>query len=174
MGGRIALEAMVNHPERILGGVLLSANPGLESDVEREQRVILEMRWIQKIEEYGLECFLETWYASPLFQTLSSIERRQLIEQRKQQEPQDVIDQLKRYSLAKQKSLWNLLPKNAKFFFGADDQKFRNIHRRIQSLGSHSTLIANASHALHIERPKQIAEIVTNYLEEHDYYFRKA
>lgn len=73
MGGRTALSIAVLYPERIKSLILESASPGLISDNDRESRLNHDEKLAVRIEQNGIESFVEFWENIPLFTTQKSL-----------------------------------------------------------------------------------------------------
>ena len=67
MGGRIALQAALDHPRRVDQLVLVSTTPGIRDPRERALRRTADERLAQEIERVGVEAFLDSWIRRPLF-----------------------------------------------------------------------------------------------------------
>jgi len=159
LGGRLAMDFARRFPERIDSLIILSANPGIES--KREERVIQDEKWIAMIENEGMDHFLEQWYAQELFSSFSLTD--EIKKKRKEHDPKSLIEVLRTLSPAKLPSLWPHL-KNFSFpllfLFGESDIKYRKIGKRLME--NHEVMwIPNASHPIHLEAPKIIAEIIS-------------
>ena len=161
MGGRIALAFAHKFPTLIEHLIILSANPGIESDLSRNVRMEEDLKWIELLEEKGLNNFLTAWYDQPLFAPLRGKEKlfAEVLLRRKEQNVSSLKDILLRLSPAKQPSFWKILknfPFPTLFLFGECDMKYRVIAKSLSEIGCGITvdLIANSGHAVHLENPK--------------------
>lgn len=82
LGARLALGILARHPERVARATLVSVHPGLTSDAERAERRLADGRWIEILENQGLDAFVSAWGAQPLFASQRALsphlrERRQ-------------------------------------------------------------------------------------------------
>lgn len=158
LGGRLAMDFARKFPERIESLFILSANPGLE--FEREERVIQDEKWIAMIENEGMDRFLEQWYAQELFTSFSLTD--EIKKRRKEHDPKSLIEVLRTLSPAKLPSLWPHLKSFSfplLFLFGENDIKYRKIGKRLME--NHEVMwVPNASHPIHLEAPRTIAEII--------------
>jgi 2-succinyl-6-hydroxy-2,4-cyclohexadiene-1-carboxylate synthase len=67
MGGRIALSYTLNYPDRVSSLILESSTPGLQTDVERIERMNKDKLLAHKISNEGIPSFVEFWEDIPLF-----------------------------------------------------------------------------------------------------------
>jgi 2-succinyl-6-hydroxy-2,4-cyclohexadiene-1-carboxylate synthase len=67
MGGRVALRLTVSEPGMVRGLILESPSAGIADPRERVARAAADARLADMLEQRGLEAFLETWEAAPLF-----------------------------------------------------------------------------------------------------------
>src|SRR5438270_5749790 len=72
MGGRLALHVAVHRPDRIVSLMTIGAHAGLEDDA-REGRRLGDEALAKRIEQDGLEAFVNYWSSLPLF---AGLERR--------------------------------------------------------------------------------------------------
>ena len=69
MGGRVALHMALSHPERVRSLVLESTSLGIEDVHARARRRDADDAFADRIEERGIEWFVEYWSTLPLFET---------------------------------------------------------------------------------------------------------
>lgn len=171
MGGRVALNCVVNHPQQFRALVLESASPGIESETEQLQRAELDDQRAAELESTGLEQFLQLWYAADLFASLREDDLRftQLLQQRAHGNAASLAKALRRQSVGRQESLWDRLdelPLPVLLVAGEKDSKYTEICRRMNDRLSNSRLaiIAAAGHNVHFEQPQAFARTLTEFL----------
>jgi 2-succinyl-6-hydroxy-2,4-cyclohexadiene-1-carboxylate synthase len=153
MGGRIALRS--SHPK-----ILLSTHPGLQTSQEKAQRLQQDQHWIQKLEQEPLDQFLQSWYAQPLFDSLRNHPHfPKILSRRGQQDPQMLIQMLKKESLSNQAFS---MPSQTHFLHGQFDEKYKRLY---QEQNIPSLEISQAGHAAHLENPKGCAEAILQAIE---------
>ncbi len=165
LGGRLAMDFARKFPERIKRLVILSANPGLESG--KEERILEDEKWIEIIENEGIDRFLDKWYKQPLFSSFPLTE--EIKKQRKMHDPKALCAIFRDLSPAKLPSLWPHLKDFSfpmLFLFGENDIKYRTIAKRLMK-DFDVKWIPNASHPIHIEAP----EVIANLIERRPYEF---
>jgi 2-succinyl-6-hydroxy-2,4-cyclohexadiene-1-carboxylate synthase len=163
LGGRVALHFALRHPERLRHLVVLSATPGIPDVEEREARRERDEELAHRIERIGADEFLNEWLAQPMFQTLpkDALERTA-----RSSDASGLADSLRRAGTGTQRDLTNPLGNLSvatSILAGAKDAKFvgeaARLHDAIPT--SVSTLVDDAGHAAHLERPDRVAELLT-------------
>lgn len=168
MGGRLALDFAAHHPKLIESLVILSANPGIDDPEEREARRKWDAQWCDIIRDEGLEAFLDKWYAQPLFNELRKrADFPEILERRRQNDPEEVIATFKRFSPGVLPSYWEAIEKFSfptLFLFGDRDIKYHLIRNKLAKLGVNTDLIPNSGHAIHLENPSECANKIKEFL----------
>lgn len=124
MGGRIALQ----HPAAVR--IILSSHPGLATKAEKEERWSQDLKWIEMLKTKSMEEFLEAWHQQPLLHTLRAHKNfPEICARRLKYDPQILIDQLTRHSLAKQT---HQIPSNTLFMYGENDLKYSHLYNGLQ------------------------------------------
>jgi 2-succinyl-6-hydroxy-2,4-cyclohexadiene-1-carboxylate synthase len=162
LGGRVALHFALRHPERLRHLVVLSATPGIVDDAERDARRQHDEDLARRIEQIGASAFLDEWLAQPMFRSLP---RDPLERAARSSDAPGLADSLRRAGTGTQRDLTKALSAlgvSTSILAGTRDTKFVGEANRLQSAiaKSTSTLVENAGHAAHLERPQQVAEIV--------------
>ena len=70
MGGRLCLRLALDRPELVRALVLVSASPGIVNAAERAARVEADEVLADSVERDGVDTFLATWLAQPMFATV--------------------------------------------------------------------------------------------------------
>jgi 2-succinyl-6-hydroxy-2,4-cyclohexadiene-1-carboxylate synthase len=143
LGGRIALGYAKKHPEQVASLTLLSTHPGLTTDVEKVERFANDEKWAKLLLELPIDDFLNRWYDQSLFKPF-----KPEFSMRKGHNIHNLAKAMLHYSLAKQ-------PRYdvEEILVGVRDEKFRALCKR-------PILIENAGHAIHLENPKAVAQII--------------
>lgn len=172
MGGRLALHWAMRHPKNIRRLALLSASAGIATEearlARRQHDDELASRLLHIHDEAGMARFLEDWYAAPLWQSLHDVYKQNLIEQRRQQNPQALAMGLRAMSIGRQPYH---LPDLASFthpallMAGAKDPKFVTITQEMQAHWSlaKSVIVSNAGHNLIIECPDLVTDTLKSF-----------
>jgi len=80
MGGRLAMDAVVNKPGLWRGGILVGADPGLISDDERRKQLQKDLEWARRFRTEDLQKLLEEWDRLPVFCGRSNCASRKISE----------------------------------------------------------------------------------------------
>jgi len=169
MGGRIALYAAFSGFFRAL--ILESASPGLEDPVEREQRRAADGALAASIERDGVPAFVDRWEQLPLFASqhrLPPETREALRRQRLNNRAGGLAQSLRGVGTGVQLPLQDRLPAlhmPVLLIAGGLDTKFAAIARSMSQALPQSQLciVANAGHAVHLERPVEFASLVGEF-----------
>lgn len=172
MGGRVALQLALVHPERVDRLVLESASAGLASAAARARRRAADAVLAAAIERDGIAAFVRRWEALPLFRSLA-------------RQPEDVRDALRRARLAcdpaglaaslrgmglgSQPWLGGQLGALAMpvlLVTGAADAKFTRTATQLLPRFPHATheIVAGAGHLPHLEQPARFLRAIRDFL----------
>ena len=167
MGARVMLHAAVDRSP-LRGLVLIGGTPGIADDRERAERQRSDEAIAARIAESGVDEFLEWWLAQPLFAGLQ-IDPDDLA-RRRTNTIEGLMSSLRRHGVGEQTPLWDSLGAidvPVLIIAGSLDAKFVDIGRRMhQAIGTNSTFvtIADCGHAAHLERPDEVARVVTDWI----------
>ena len=167
MGGRFGLSAALANTGTVERLVLIGATAGIEDDAGRSQRRRLDGQRADRVEQVGVEAFLDEWLAAELFANLPA--DRQGLEHRRRNTAGGLAHSLRTCGTGSQASLWPDLDRikiPVLVIAGELDTKFIEIGQRMAEALPKSTLspIANAGHAAHTERPEATAEAIAEWL----------
>lgn len=167
MGGRLALHIAIRHPKRVRGLVLVSASPGLRTEVERSHRRELDSNRIQAMQK-DFRSFLEEWYRMPLFSTLDKEMRRGLVARRLMNDTRELEKSMAGMGTGVQASHWehlHALCVPAWIIVGERDDKYLAISDKMsESDVFQPIIIPGASHAIPAEKPAYLAALLEDLL----------
>ena len=168
MGGRLALQVALDHPDRVAGLVLVSASAGIADAAERAARKDADGRLAARIEQLTIGAFIDEWLAQPLFATLPRT--RSHIAARRTNDPRGLAASLRGFGAGAQPPLWSRLGELAVpvlVVAGALDAKYTALGREMAAaIGRNArfTEIPHAGHTVHLEQPYATAREVNRWL----------
>lgn len=170
-GGRLAIGLLVRHPELFAAATLIGASPGLESKAERQKRRKADERLARRLEEQGLEPFLEFWQTLPLFATQQAAAEEQRLlarleaqrTQRLRHRPEGLARALRVLGLGSMPNYWPALSDlepPVHLMVGKLDGKFRRIAECMAQRLLRATVrvVPSVGHNLLLEAPKDVAD----------------
>ncbi|KAA0543156.1 2-succinyl-6-hydroxy-2,4-cyclohexadiene-1-carboxylate synthase [Bacillus sp. BGMRC 2118] len=174
MGGRVALAFTCIYPEIVQSLVLESSSPGLQDEVDREKRFFADEKLAAKIEEEGLEAFIDFWEEIPLFETqrkLSLKKQLSIRSQRLQNNPIGLANSLRGMGTGRQPSYWGNLESldiPVLLLCGELDEKFCFTAENMNKLLQNATInkVMAAGHAIHVEQPRIFGKIVLEHIQQ--------
>lgn len=176
MGGRVALATSILYPSRIKSLILESSSPGLRTSEERIARRNSDELLARRIEQDGIEAFINYWESIPLFASQKALpnEKQQAIrKQRLVNNPVGLANSLRGMGTGSQPSYWARL-NEIKFplllLCGELDEKFCRIAEEMCSSIQNAKMekIKEAGHAIHVEQPQFFGKIINEFVSDHD------
>eukprot|EP01025_Chloroclados_australasicus_P010839 TRINITY_DN1457_c1_g1_i6.p1 TRINITY_DN1457_c1_g1~~TRINITY_DN1457_c1_g1_i6.p1 ORF type:complete len:1175 (-),score=165.58 TRINITY_DN1457_c1_g1_i6:734-4258(-) len=174
MGGRVAQHILVNKPDLFKFGILISSSPGIEDETQRQKRVETDSFRAQQLLRFNsLRDFLDqVWYQSEMWGEMKQNARyQQLLDQRSIGDVGLLAKTFERSSPGRQDNLWTKLDQidvPILSIVGEKDVKYCNVQSRMESLVNKFEAVQfNAGHAVHFERPLELALEIIQFLERH-------
>ncbi|WP_226647077.1 2-succinyl-6-hydroxy-2,4-cyclohexadiene-1-carboxylate synthase [Mesobacillus subterraneus] len=172
MGGRTAITFASLFPERVRKLVLESTTPGMVNYEDREARIQQDHKLADKIENEGLERFIDFWESIPLFKSqlnLPAEVREQIRSQRLRNDPVGLANSLRGMGTGAQPSWWDKLEVfdfETLLITGELDEKFCRIATDMASRLPNPThlTINGCGHAIHVEEREKFGTIVSEFL----------
>ncbi len=173
MGGRLALGAAALHPDLVSRLVLESASPGLATEPERVARRRADEALARRIEDEGIESFVDYWTNLPLFETqrfLAEEVRHALRRRRIANHPEALAACLRGLGTGSQPSFWGVLNRvrvPTLVVAGSEDPKYREVGARMSEDLADATfeVIPGAGHTPHLEKPTEWLTVVEAFLD---------
>jgi 2-succinyl-6-hydroxy-2,4-cyclohexadiene-1-carboxylate synthase len=167
MGGRFALAALATGVPEIERLVVIGANAGLDDSAERAARYEEDERRAQRVEEIGVEAFVDEWLAMPMFDEVAFSEHDRAHRQRNT--AAGLASSLRLAGTGAQRPVWDALADVSVpvlVMAGDRDRKFKEIGLRIAATIPNATFVAipGAGHAAHTEQPEATAEMIATWL----------
>ena len=169
MGGRVALQVALAHPDRVNALALIGARAGIDDPAERAERIADDDALADRIESEGIEWFADYWADQPLFATqrtrLSVELQAELRAQRLACDPAGLAHSLRGMGAGAAEPVGCRLGELAMpcaLIAGADDAKFAVIAHQMATAIPQATVrvISDAGHATHLEAPDATAAAV--------------
>jgi 2-succinyl-6-hydroxy-2,4-cyclohexadiene-1-carboxylate synthase len=169
MGARLCLNVAVHHPDVVRGLVLVGGTAGIEDAAERAARQEQDRATAARLDEVGLDAFLEEWLAQPLFASLPADAAG--VDDRRRNTVTGLRSSLERAGTGSMAPLWDRLGElrmPVLAVAGEQDERYAALARRIAaSVGGPSevALVPSAGHAAHLEQPTAFVQILRGWLE---------
>ena len=166
MGGRVALHAALSRPDDVRALVLIGATAGIVDETERAARRAADERLAERIEEIGVEAFVDEWLANPLFAGLTA--ENAVRADRLRNTPAGLAASLRSTGTGTQEPLWDRLASitvPALVLAGEHDAKFRELGSRLARAipDARFEVVPGAGHTVHLEQPDATAEAIASW-----------
>jgi len=179
MGGRIAAETVVRHPDLPLAGLVLeSAGLGPADEAARVALAERNGAWAQRLREEGVAAFMDWWETLPLFasqQALLSEAHAAVRTERISRDAGPLARSLEAWGAHHQAAeevtlsvLAELTNRNVPVLYlaGTLDEKYSAVAARAHAVGVPVILVPNVGHNVHLESPSAFGGIVEGVLAE--------
>ena len=172
MGGRLALYIATRFPESIQTLTLVSASAGLKTESERVARRKADEALADKIEQNGMDWFINYWGNLSLWDTQSPDLKDNLQAKRLENSEIGLANSLRGMGTGVMPSLWDdlsALPMPVKLIVGEHDSKFVAINQEMAQKipNADLTIMQNTGHACHLEQPKKFTQIALDFLNQY-------
>ncbi len=170
LGGRVALQAVLSHPDRFRGLVLESTSAGIEDEEERRKRLQDDEAVAARLCETDMRSFLTEWYRQPLFASLPPETVAGIIDRKEHNDPSRLAQAVVRLSPGRQPSLWDRVSswnKPTLIVAGDRDEKYRALATRLAGQMRKSVLqiIPEAGHIVHLENNAAFVAALKSFLD---------
>jgi len=169
LGGRLALAAAIEHPQRFPAFIGISTTVGIENPDERNARCEADTKLARRLREGSFESFLRDWWSLPIFESPKKTPADEFLASRLTQNPVALAEVLEAWSpgfLPAQWSELRIYPGSALLLAGECDSKYSEAARRMAeefTLGKYQILPA-CGHRLLEEAPRELARAVAEFL----------
>jgi len=182
LGGRVALELACRHQERLSCLILEGASPGIQGEVEREERRARDGSLADAIERRGVEWFVDQWQETPLFATQKELPPQSFDAVRRDRlsnSARGLAMSLRGAGTGEMLPLWNKIEDlriPVLLVVGKRDPKYSEAGEAMHRLvpGSVVAEVDGAGHCVHVEKPEEFADIVERFLADHSEMLRAA
>jgi 2-succinyl-6-hydroxy-2,4-cyclohexadiene-1-carboxylate synthase len=168
MGARFALRLALDRPELVRALVLIGGSPGIEDPQEREQRRAEDDARATRLEEVGVERFVDEWLQLPMFATLPADNAHR--DERVRNSVTGLASSLRLAGTGAMEPLWDRLSTVSMpvaLITGDRDPKFTAIaERMLARMTPHAwgVVAHDAGHSVHLEQPASTAQFVISWL----------
>lgn len=168
LGARVALRLAVEHPQLFARVTLIGVHPGIDDEVEREGRAMLDDARAEALLRQGLEAFVDAWEREPLFATQSRVDaasRARHRAMRLKHDPEGLAQSLRVMGLGRMPPQGPALPTlelPIDLVVGAEDVRFRGIALRMAEELPRCRIhvVPHTGHDVPLEAPAALARIV--------------
>jgi len=167
MGARHALAAVCAGAPDVERVVLVGGTAGLADATERAARVADDEAKARRLEQIGVEAFIDEWLGQPMFAGLEVDERDR--RHRLRNTAEGLAASLRLAGTGAQQPVWHLLGVirvPVLVLVGERDAKFTDIAVRMAGAIPTASFasIPNAGHAAHAEQPEATATLISDWL----------
>ena len=168
MGGRLCLRLALDHPTCARGLVLISTSAGIAEATARRERIRRDEGLADRIEQIGVEAFVDEWLAQPLFAHLPSSKAHRA--ERLRNTADGLASSLRLAGTGAQEPLWDRLPEltlPVLVLAGSLDEQYVALGRAmVAAIGPNATFAAvtAAGHSAPLEAPEATAEAINDWL----------
>lgn len=179
MGGRIAAETVVRHPDLPLAGLVLeSAGLGPADEAARAALAERNGEWALQLREEGVVTFTDWWETLPLFasqQALPAETRAAIRAERTSRDAEPLARSLEAWGAHHQAAeavtlgvLADLARQGVPVLYvaGVLDEKYAAVAARAHAVGVPVVLVPNVGHNVHLESPSAFGGIAEGVLAE--------
>lgn len=171
MGGRLAAETMVRHPDLPLAGLVLeSAGLGPADEAARAALAERNGEWAARLRREGVASFMDWWEALPLFASQRALPpevRAAVRAERISRDAESLARSLEGWGAHHQADEAETLSALAEltnrdvpvlYLAGALDEKYAAAAGRVRAAGLPAMLVPDAGHNIHLETPVPFLE----------------
>jgi 2-succinyl-6-hydroxy-2,4-cyclohexadiene-1-carboxylate synthase len=169
LGARLCLRLALDRPNLVDRLGLVSASAGIASAGGRAARVAADERLAQSLDRDGLATFLDRWLDQRLFETLPR-HAAMLDDRRRGNTVQRVAHQLRVLGQGAQEPLWDRLGEldmPVLLVTGQWDRAYTETAEQMAAaIGANArhVTVAKSGHAVHLERPEDVAELLVDFV----------
>jgi 2-succinyl-6-hydroxy-2,4-cyclohexadiene-1-carboxylate synthase len=165
MGGRIALHAALAFPDRVARLALIGASPGIADPLERTARRRADEELAEEIGRSSIEAFAARWARTPVLAGQAPGVAAAAHRDRLRSSPSGLAEALRGLGTGTLPSLWERLGElgvPVTLIVGERDAKFTETAHRMSDLlpTARVAVVQNAGHAVHLEAPEPVAELL--------------
>jgi 2-succinyl-6-hydroxy-2,4-cyclohexadiene-1-carboxylate synthase len=167
MGGRLAMDALVNNPGMWSGGIVVGADPGLISDDAGTNQLQKDLEWARRFRTEDIQELLNEWDRLPVFCGRSNYAIREISEL----DSEKISRFFDVFSKARQPNMLPMLSKLKTppllYISGCDDLKYTEIGQALAAscLEVRHQIIPNAGHRVPWENQDAFVSEVSVFID---------
>jgi 2-succinyl-6-hydroxy-2,4-cyclohexadiene-1-carboxylate synthase len=157
LGGRLALQAGLDKPGLWDELVLVSSHPGLQTEIEREQRKQADQEWAHQFRSLKWSEVVKLWNDQPVFKG-----SQEPVRDESEFDRPSLAGALVHWSLGSQdfagEALTGLKPK-LRWYAGEHDARYRELFSNLKGMGfiENIQVVPNAGHRVLFDQPEELA-----------------
>lgn len=167
MGGRLALQALLQAPELYRGAVVVSAHPGLKSEADRASRLASDQIWASRFRKESWDDLMSAWMGQGVLKPAANAQL-ELTRRESEFDREDLARAMEIWSLGQQPNFRPLLSVSrvpTLFLSGSEDAKFTRLMSELKLSPSQIfRVIENAGHRVPWEQPQSFVRAVREFL----------
>lgn len=173
MGGRLALQLVLQRQDLFTGVILESSTFGIEGETERQARQALDAKKSDDLLG-NFEGFLDHWKEMPLFE--SSTASKQVLDRvydiQRQQNPLWLANSLQGFGTGTMPCVRHRMDEIAipvQLLVGKKDAKFIHLNRQMEKELQEGKLhaVKNAGHRVHLDQPEALTAHLKSFINKH-------
>jgi 2-succinyl-6-hydroxy-2,4-cyclohexadiene-1-carboxylate synthase len=171
MGGRLALRAALQHPERYAAVVTIGASAGVDDPAARIARVEADTRMAAWMESTPIEDVVSIWERQPLFADQSDALVDAQRDGRLSHDPRGLALLMRTAGQGAMESFWfelGRLELPLLALAGSRDERYTAAAKRLarEAPNARAAIVEEAGHAAQLQRPDEVARLITAFLDE--------
>jgi 2-succinyl-6-hydroxy-2,4-cyclohexadiene-1-carboxylate synthase len=171
LGGRLALRAALRQPDSYAGVVTVGATAGLEDGPMRVMRAEADEKLASWMEAMPIEDIVSLWERQPLFADQSDSLVEEQRPGRLSQDPRSLALLLRTAGQGVLDPVWHelrVLELPLLAIAGVRDEGYTAAAKRIAATAprARAAIVEDAGHAAHLQRPDEVARLISEFLDE--------
>ena len=168
LGGRFCLTLALAEPQLVSRLVLISTTAGIEDKELRSERIRNDEELARRIEQIGVNQFIDEWLNQPLFAGLNNETNQRGV--RLKNTAIGLSSSLRLCGAGRQQPTWSRLKELTMpvlVIAGANDEKYRRLAERLVSeIGDNAALekVEDSGHTPHLEQPEIFQDLLSNFI----------
>ncbi len=169
LGGRLALHALIQHPQLWDGAILISTNPGQQTEMERQKRLKRDEEWAQRFEKESWKPLITAWDQQAVFGGIAPVFQREETHYSRR----ELTHMLREWSVGKQEDLTkelSSLPMPILWIAGNRDLAYSSLAKSLafQHNKSQTWVVSDCGHRVAWEKKDLFQTKVKEFLDDNN------